>query len=78
MGYNGSGGLKQASGDIFVYELLARCPMVKSYHSCFTLSMSKCHILGSCMKSLDEKFKLNYYQYIPRKEKKCRHIWRHK
>ena len=26
------GGLKQALGDIFIYELLAKCPMVKSYH----------------------------------------------
>ena len=25
----GSGGLKQVSGDIFVYELPAKCPVVK-------------------------------------------------
>ena len=31
------GGLKQALGDIFIHELLAKCPMVKSYHLCFTL-----------------------------------------
>ena len=37
MGYNGSGGLMQASGDIFAYELLAKFPVVKSYHFCFTL-----------------------------------------
>ena len=28
---------KSLSGVIFVYELSAKCPMVKSYHLCFTL-----------------------------------------
>ena len=36
MGHNEPGGVSK-SGDSFVYELLAKLPMIKSYHFCFNL-----------------------------------------